>query len=142
MNRILLFFTLCFFVASCGSNSNETNTQKKEEQTNQKKDDQTNQKTETSAEFDIVGKWIMYEDVDRKGLSDERGTIIFKENGELIFIKDDENQDNGKYEFSLKFKTLTLDEELVDIEIIDKNNLLLKGKHESGNKWVSQLVRQ
>jgi hypothetical protein len=134
MNRILLFFTLCFFVASCGSNNNETNTQKK--------DDQTTQKTENSAEFDIVGKWIMYEDVDRKGLSDERGTMIFKENGDFTFVKNDKNQKNSKYEFSLKFKTLTIEGETVDIEIIDKNNILLKGKHESGNKWVSQLVRQ
>ena len=134
MNRILLFFTLCFFVASCGSNNNETNTQKK--------DDQTNQKTETSAEFDIVGKWLMYEDVDRKGLSDEKGTFIFRENGDVTLVENDKNQKNSKYEFSLKFKTLTIEGETLDIEIIDKNNLLLKGKHESGNKWVSQLVRQ
>jgi len=134
MNRILLFFTLCFFVASCGSNNNETNTQKK--------DDQTNQKTETSSEFDIVGKWIAYEDVDRKGLSDESGTMIFKENGDVTLVENDKNQKNRKYEFSLKFKTLTIEGETVDIEIIDKNNILVKGKHESGDKWVSQLVRQ
>lgn len=134
MNRIVLFFTVCSLVVSCSSNNNETTTEKQE--------GQTKQEAEASSEFDIIGKWILYEDVDRKGFNDEKGTFIFQENGEVIMVQNVKNQKNGKYEFSQKFKTLSIEGEMVDIEIVDEDNILLKGKHDSGNKFVSQLVRQ
>ena len=121
MNKILLFFTVCSLIVSC----------RYEEVV-----------TVTSPEFDIIGKWILYEDVDIKGLKDEKGTFIFQENGSMIMVQNVKNQKNCKYEFSQKFKTLTIEEEMVDIEIVDNDNIILKGKHSSGNKFVSQLIRQ
>lgn len=91
--------------------------------------------------FDIIGKWILYEDVDRKGLTDQHSTLIFKEDGILTLIRDTSNYKNGKYEFNVKYKTLIIDKNIAEIYIIDKDNIRFYGKHTSGNKFQSQLVR-
>jgi hypothetical protein len=91
--------------------------------------------------FDIVGKWILYEDVDKKGLTDQQSTLIFKEDGNLILIRDTRNFKNAKYELNVKYKTLIIDRVIVEIDILDKDNIRIYGKHISGNKFQSQLVR-
>jgi hypothetical protein len=91
--------------------------------------------------FDIIGKWILYEDVDKKGLTDQNSTLIFKEDGNLTLIRDTRNFKNGKYELNVKYKTLIIDRDIVEIDIIDKDNIRIYGKHISGNKFQSQLVR-
>ncbi len=134
MYRFLSFLLVSVFIASCSSTDDNT--------TDDKQKEQVQKEEQTSSEFKIVGKWILYEDFDTKGLSDEKGTFIFQDNGEVIMVKDVKNQKKGKYEFSQEFKTLSIEGEMVDIEIEDNNNVLLKGKHSSGNKFVSKLVRQ
>ena len=106
------------------------------------KDEKAQKVERNSSQFAIIGKWILYEDVDRNGLENEKATFIFQENGEVKMVENIKSQKMGKYEFSQKFNTLTIEGEMVDIEIVDNNNVLLKGKHSSGNKFVSQLVRQ
>ena len=134
MYRALLFIVVSSLIVSCSSSHDDTITKKKDEKA---------QKVEqTSSQFVIIGKWILYEDVDRNGLEDEKATFIFQENGEVKMVENIKSQKIGKYEFSQKFNTLTIEGEMVDIEIVDNNNVLLKGKHGSGNKFVSQLVRQ
>ena len=134
MNKNLLFFTVFYLIVSCSSNNDETITEKQEEQ--------TKQVMETSSEFNIIGEWILYENIDRKGLNDENLTFIFQENGKMMFYNYINNLKNGKYEFSQKFKTLTIRGQMVDIEIVDEDNILLKAKDSNGNKHMGQLVRQ
>jgi hypothetical protein len=134
MYRALLFIVVSSLIVSCSSSHDDTIT---------KKQDEKAQKVEqTSSQFVIIGKWLLYEDVDRNGLENEKATFIFQENGEVKMVENIKSQKIGKYEFSQKFNTLTIEGEMVDIEIVDNNNVLLKGKHGSGNKFVSQLVRQ
>ena len=134
MYRALLFIVVSSLIVSCSSSHDDTITKKKDEKA---------QKVErNSSQFAIIGKWILYEDVDRNGLENEKATVIFQENGEVKMVENIKSQKMGKYEFSQKFNTLTIEGEMVDIEIVDNNNVLLKGKHSSGNKFVSQLVRQ
>ncbi len=127
--KILGFiFLLGAVLTSCNNSSNSDNSEKTEQQ--------------TSTEFSIIGKWMLYEDTDKRGLTKERGTFIFKKNGEFTMFRNTKDQKNGKYEFSAEFKTLSIEGEIVDIEIKDNDNILLKGEHNSGNKFESQLVRQ
>lgn len=128
MKNAFLIFTVSILFFSCNNTGSSEESVKSE--------------GNISSDFNIIGKWILYEDVDTKGFNDEKGTFIFQENGEVIMVQNVKNQKNGKYEFSQKFKTLSIEGEMVDIEIVDEDNILLKGKHDSGNKWVSQLVRQ
>lgn len=134
MYRLLLITITGLFIVSCSSADDKS--------TDEKQEEQIQKEAQTSSEFKIVGKWILYEDFDTKGLRDEKATIIFKDNGDATYIEDVKNQRTLKYEFSQEFKTLSIEGEIVDVEIEDNNNVLLKGKHNSGNKFVSKLVRQ
>ena len=134
MYRFLLLILLSLFIVSCDSTDTNASDEKQKEKVQKEE--------QTTTEFKIVGKWILYEDFDRRGLNKEKGTLIFQDNGEVIMVEDVKNQKKAKYEFSQEFKTISIEGEMVDIEIEDNNNVLLKGKHSSGNKFVSKLVRQ
>jgi hypothetical protein len=131
--KLLILPLLLFSLFACNSDTNARDEKQKE---------QVQKEEQTTTEFKIVGKWILYEDFDRRGLNNEEGTFIFQDNGVVIMVKDVKNQKKAKYEFSQEFKTLSIEGEMVDIEIEDNNNVLLKGKNSSGNKFVSKLVRQ
>ena len=136
MKKLLIITLIGLFTISCSSS--EANTQESDPPASL-----MDRNIEPSTpKFTIVGKWIIYEDVDKRGLQDEKATIIFKENGDATLIENVKNHSTLKYEFSQEFKTLSVDGEIVDVEILDNNNVLVTGRHSSGNEFVSQMVRQ
>lgn len=126
---------------SCGDSSSEEGTESKLDEGKA----QHGLAVDETVDFDIVGKWALYEDED---LEKKKGTFIFKEKGEMIMIENSKNQNKGIYEFDSEFMTLSLSDrngestEIVDVEIVDNDNVLLKGRHVSGNEFTSLLVRK
>ena len=134
MKKLLILSLIGLFTISCSSS--DTNTQESDPPASL-----MDRNIEPSTpKFTIVGKWIIYEDVDKRRLSKEKATIIFKENGDATWIENTKNRSILKYEFSQEFKTLSVGGEILDVEILDNNNVLVTGS--SGNEFVSQMVRQ
>lgn len=131
MQRVFLLLFVSSFLLSCNS-GNELPIA----------EEQIQQEEPTPVGIKLIGKWILYEDVDTKGFNDKKSTLIFQENGEVTIVLSAKKQKTGKYEFNEELNTLAIEGESVDVEMIDKDNIRLHGKHRRGKKFVSQLVRQ
>lgn len=97
--------------------------------------------SQTETEYSIIGKWTLFEDVEENGLTRAKATMIFKENGGVIMFSNTKDKKEGKYVFDFEVLTLEIEGELVNVEVVDKDNLKLLGKHPSGTEFTSQLVR-
>jgi len=100
---------------------------------------------EAETDFTIVGKWEMYEDQDTNRF---RATFIFKEGGEMVMIRNVKDQKKGTYLFDSEFMTLSISDpngenvEISDVEVVNNDKVLIKGRHASGNKFTNLLLRQ
>ena len=96
---------------------------------------------------DLIGKWTMYEDYDRDGKTRNKGSVVFRNDGTYLGIDNGEIDGVGKFSLDEELMILSVSEdnqnlEKVELEVLNKNEILIKGKHHSGTRWTNLMERQ
>jgi pSer/pThr/pTyr-binding forkhead associated (FHA) protein len=95
----------------------------------------------------LIGKWILYEDYDTHGKTKIEGSIVFRGDGTYLGIDNGEIEGGGNYSFDDELMILTVSEknediQKVELEVLNTNEVLIKGKHKSGTRWTALMERQ
>jgi pSer/pThr/pTyr-binding forkhead associated (FHA) protein len=96
---------------------------------------------------DLIGKWTMYEDYDTHGKTRNEGSVVFRNDGTYLGIDNGEIDGGGKFSFDEELMILSVSEdnqnfEKVELEVLNINEVLIKGKHHSGSRWTNLMERQ
>ncbi len=96
---------------------------------------------------DLIGKWTMYEDYDTHGKTRNEGSVVFRNDGTYLGIDNGEIDGGGKFSFDEELMILSVSEdnqnfEKVELEVLNINEVLIKGKHHSGTRWTNLMERQ
>ena len=96
---------------------------------------------------DLIGKWTMYEDYDTHGKTRNKGSVVFRNDGTYLGIDNGEIDGGGKFSFDEELMILSVSEDnqnfdKVELEVLNKNEVLIKGKHHSGSRWTNLMERQ
>jgi hypothetical protein len=96
---------------------------------------------------DLIGKWTIYEDYDTHGKTKKEGNIVFRNDGTLLGIDNGEIDGEGKFSFDDELMILTVSEknediQKVELEVLNTNEVLIKGKYHSGKRYTALMERQ
>ena len=96
---------------------------------------------------DLIGKWTIYDDYDTHGKTKKEGNIVFRNDGTFLGIDNGEIDGEGKFSFDDELMILSISEnneelEKVELEVLNKNEVLIKGKYHSGKRYTALMERQ
>ncbi len=139
VSPLLLILTVLNF--SCSNSNGNTATS-----TSAATQEKPKRSSRDFAEKHLYGKWRFIEDY---GAANEReqGHIVFRKDNSLVFIDKSADIEESNYAFEEEAKILSVwqedseEKEKLVVEVLNFNEILIKGEHKSGNAFVTKLIR-
>lgn len=138
------FLIVCSFSCSTSSNNGSSSATG-----NGGSGDETQSTKRSKNDFnekDLYGKWRFIEDYGKDN-EREKGNVVFRKDNTAVFIDKSSDIEESNYSFDEEAKILTVwrdesdEKEKLVVEVLDFNEILIKGEHESGNAFVTKLIR-
>lgn len=97
-------------------------------------------------EKDLYGKWRNIEDYGKSN-EREKGNVVFRKDNTVVFIDKSSDIQESNYSFEEEAKILTVwrddseEKQKLVVEVLSFDEILVKGEYESGNSFVTKLIR-